>query len=190
MQSSRIMKRLGESGQEINETVTEITDLAARMNLLALNAAIEAVRAGERGQGFVVIAQEIRTLAVHSAEAARKVAARLRAIQNETTTVSQSIEQNIEQVVMQSELVTETGVALEAISVVTEQMADLVHTICTAAEGQSQSSQLVVYAIEEISRMTSEITQQCGQMQQSMDHQVELTNSLRSRMSVFRVAEP
>ncbi len=190
MQSSRIMKRLGESGQEINDTVTEITDLAARMNLLALNAAIEAVRAGERGQGFVVIAQEIRTLAVHSAEAARKVAARLRAIQNETTTVSQSIEQNIEQVVMQSELVTETGVALEAISVVTEQMADLVHTICTAAEGQSQSSQLVVYAIEEISRMTSEITQQCGQMQQSMAHQVELTNSLRSRMSVFRVAEP
>ncbi len=91
---------------------------------------------------------------------------------------------------MQSELVTETGVALEAISVVTEQMADLVRTICTAAEGQSQSSQLVVYAIEEISRMTSEITQQCGQMQQSMDHQVELTNSLRSRMSVFRVAEP
>jgi len=129
-------------------------------------------------------------LAVHSAEAARKVAARLRAIQNETTTVSQSIEQNIEQVVMQSELVTETGVALEAISVVTEQMADLVHNICTAAEGQSQSSQLVVYAIEEISRMTSEITQQCGQMQQSMAHQVELTNSLRSRMSVFRVAEP
>ncbi len=190
MQSSRIMKRLGESGQEINDTVTEITDLAARMNLLALNAAIEAVRAGERGQGFVVIAQEIRTLAVHSAEAARKVAARLRAIQNETTTVSQSIEQNIEQVVMQSELVTETGVALEAISVVTEQMADLVRTICTAAEGQSQSSQLVVYAIEEISRMTSEITQQCGQMQQSMAHQVELTNSLRSRMSVFRVAEP
>jgi methyl-accepting chemotaxis protein len=189
MQSARAMKRLGESGQEINNTAMEITDLTARMNLLALNAAIEAVRAGEQGQGFVVIAQEIRTLAVHSAEAARKVAAHLRAIQNETTTVSQSVEQNIQQVVMQSELVSQTGVALDAISEVTEQMADLVRAICTSAGSQSQGSQLVVYAVEEISRMTSEITQQCGEMQQSLAHLVELTNSLRSRMSVFRVAE-
>lgn len=189
MHSGRIMKRLGESGQEINDTVMEITDLTTRMNLLALNAAIEAVRAGEQGQGFAAIAQEIRTLAVHSAEASRKVAARLRAIQNETTAVSQSVEQNIQQVVIQTELVTQTGVALEAIGIVTEQMADLVQNICTAAESQSQSSRLVVYAVEEISRMASEIAQQCGHMKQSLAHLVELTNSLRSRMSVFRVAE-
>jgi len=189
MQSARIMKRLGESSQEINDTVIEITDLTTRMNLLALNAAIEAVRAGEQGQGFAAIAQEIRSLAVHSAEASRKVAARLRAIQNETTAVSQSVEQNIQQVVMQTELVTQTGVALEAISVVTEQMAELVQNICTAAESQSQSSRLVVYAVEEISRMASEIAQQCGHMNHSLAHLVELTNSLRERMAVFRVGE-
>jgi methyl-accepting chemotaxis protein len=189
MQSARIMKRLGESGQEINDTVMEITDLTTRMNLLALNAAIEAVRAGEQGQGFAAIAQEIRTLAVHSADASRKVAARLRAIQNETTAVSQSVEQNIQQVVIQTELVTQTGVALEAISIVTEQMADLVQNICTAAESQSQSSRLVVYAVEEISRMTGEIAGQSGKLNQSLAHLVELTNSLRSRMSIFRVAE-
>ncbi len=189
MQSARIMKRLGETGQEINDTVMEITDLTTRMNLLALNAAIEAVRAGEQGQGFAAIAQEIRTLAVHSAEASRKVAARLKAIQNETTAVSQSVEQNIQQVVIQTELVTQTGVALEAISIVTEQMADLVQNICTAAESQSQSSRLVVYAVEEISRMTGEIAGQSGKLNQSLAHLVELTNSLRSRMSIFRVAE-
>ncbi len=188
MHSARIMKRLGESGQEINDTVMEITDLTTRMNLLALNAAIEAVRAGEQGQGFAAIAQEIRTLAVHSAEASRKVAARLRAIQNETSAVSESVEQNIQQVVIQTELVTQTGVSLEAISIVTEQMADLMQNICTAAESQSQSSRLVVYAVEEISRMTGEIAGQTGNLNQSLAHLVELTNSLRSRMSVFRVA--
>jgi methyl-accepting chemotaxis protein len=188
MHSARIMKRLGESGQEINDTVMEITDLTTRMNLLALNAAIEAVRAGEQGQGFAAIAQEIRTLAVHSAEASRKVAARLRAIQTETAAVSQSVEQNIQQVVIQTELVTQTGVALEAINIVTEQMADLVQNICTAAESQSQSSKMVVYAIEEISRMTGEIVEQTGNLNQSLSHLVELTNSLRSRMSVFHVA--
>ena len=189
MQSSRIMKRLGESGQEINDTVLEITDLTTRMNLLALNAAIEAVRAGENGQGFAVIAQEIRTLAVHSAGAARKVATRIRTIQHEMATVSQSVEQNISQVVIQSELVSQTGEALEAISVVTEQMADLVQGICGAAESQAQGSQLVAHSVEEISRMASDITQQMLHMQQSMAHLVELTNSLRSRMSIFRVTQ-
>jgi len=187
MHSARVMKRLGESGQEINDTVIEITDLTTRMNLLALNAAIEAVRAGEQGQGFAAIAQEIRTLAVHSAEASRKVATRLRAIQSETSAVSQSVEQNIQQVVMQTELVTQTGVALEAISIVTEQMADLVQNICTAAESQSQSSKMVVHAVDEISRMTGEIAEQTGNLNQSLAHLVELTNSLRSRMSVFHV---
>lgn len=189
MQSSRVMKRLGESGQEINDTVAEISDLTARMNLLALNAAIEAVRAGDQGQGFGVIAQEIRSLAVHSAEAARKVSTRLRTIQHETATVSESVEQNIQQVVMQSELVSQTGAALEAISVVTTQMSDLVEEICAAADNQAQGSRRVVFSVEEISRMTGEITQHMLEMQQSLAHLVELTNLLRTRVSVFRIID-
>ena len=90
--------------------------------------------------------------------------------------------------VIQTELVTQTGVALEAISIVTEQMAELVQNICTTAESQSQGSKMVVYAVEEISRMTGEIAEQTGNLNQSLAHLVELTNSLRSRMSVFRVA--
>ena len=189
MQSARIIKRLGESGQEINDTVVEITDLTTRMNLLALNAAIEAVRAGERGQGFVVIAQEIRSLAVSSAEAARKVSSRIRAIQNQMTTVSQSVDQHIQQVVVQTELVTQASVALAAIGVVTEQMVDLVQGLGPAAISQAQGSQQVAHSVEDISRMASEIAQQCGHMQQSLEHLVELTNSLRNRLSVIRIAE-
>jgi methyl-accepting chemotaxis protein len=189
MNSSRVMKRLGESGQEINDTVAQISELTARMNLLALNAAIEAVRAGEQGQGFVLIAQEIRSLAVHSAEAVRQVSTRLRTIQHETATVAGSVEQNIQQVVMQSELVSETGAALEAINVVTTQMSNLVEDICAAAESQAQGSRRVSYSVEEISRMTSEITRHMLEMQQSLAHLVELTNLLRMRMSVFRIAD-
>jgi methyl-accepting chemotaxis protein len=189
MQSSRVMKRLGESGQEINDTVGEISDLTGRMNLLALNAAIEAVRAGDQGQGFVMIAQEIRSLAVHSAEAVRQVSTRLRTIQQETATVAGSVEQNIQQVVMQSELVSETGAALEAMNIVTAQMSNLVEDICAAAESQAQGSRRVSYAVEEISRMTSEITRHMLEMQQSLAHLVELTNLLRTRMSVFRIAD-
>ncbi|GAC1350800.1 MAG: hypothetical protein NVSMB27_36830 [Ktedonobacteraceae bacterium] len=189
MLCARVMKRLGESGQEINETILTMTDLTTRMNLVALNAAIEATRAGEHGQGFTVIAQEIRTLAVHSAEAARKVANHIRAIQRETTAVSQSVEQNTLEAVKQTELVTQTGVALDAIRTVTEQMARLVEGICDATGNQEQGSHIVVSAVNQISEVTSEINQHMRQMQQSLAHLFELTNSLRSRMSVFRINE-
>jgi methyl-accepting chemotaxis protein len=187
--TARIMKRLGENGQEINETNLAITDLTTRMNLVALNAAIEATRAGEVGHGFVVIAQEIRTLALSSSEAAKKVASHIRAIQRETTAISQSIEHNTLEAVKQTELVTQTGVAFDAISIVTEQMAGLVQGICAAADNQAQSSQLVISAVEQIAQMTSEITLHMTHMQQSLAQLVELTNSLRSRMAVFRIAE-
>lgn len=189
MQSARVIKRLGESGQEINDTVVELTSLTTRMNLLALNAAIEAVRAGEQGQGFVVIAQEIRSLAVSGAEAARKVASRIRAIQNEITTVSQSVDQNIQHVVSQSELVMQTGIALEAIGSVMEEMVEMMQGPGPAAESQAQWSQLVAHSVEEIAGMASEIAGQCGHMKQSLAHLVELTNSLRSRCAVIRVTE-
>ncbi len=189
MQSARVIKRLGESGQEINDTVVELTSLTTRMNLLALNAAIEAVRAGEQGQGFVVIAQEIRSLAVSSAEAARKVASRIRSIQNEITTVSQSVNQNIQHVVSQSELVTQTGIALEAIGSVMEDMVEMMQGLGPAAESQATGSQLVAHSVEEIAGMASEIAGQCDHMKQSLMHLVELTNSLRSRFAVIRVTE-
>ncbi len=127
LQSARAIKRLGESGQEINDTVMELTGLTTRMNLLALNAAIEAVRAGEQGQGFAVIAQEIRALAAHSEEASRKVASRLHAIQSEVAMASQSVDTSIGRVVVQCELVTQAAVALDAIGIVTGQMANLAH---------------------------------------------------------------
>jgi methyl-accepting chemotaxis protein len=190
MLSSSIMKRLGESGQEINETLLAMSDLTTRMHLLALNAAIEAIRAGEQGTGFTVIAQEMRSLATRSAEAAQKVSTHIRNIQYETTAVSHSVEQSTQQVVMQTELVMQTGVTLEAINVVTEQMANLISGISNAADSQAQESQLVVEAIVQMKRMTGEITENMCQMQQSLDHLVELTNSLRSRMSVFRIKSP
>jgi methyl-accepting chemotaxis protein len=189
MQSAHTMKMLSESGQEINDTVLLISDLTLRMHHLALNAAIEATRAGEHGQGFAVIAQEIRTLAGHGGEAARKIAAYIRTIQHEMTAVSQSVEQSTQQVVMQTELVTQTGVALEAISMITEHLTSLIQGICATADNQSQSAQHVADTVKEILHITEGTTQHMSSMQQSLDHLIELTNSLRSRMALLRINE-
>jgi methyl-accepting chemotaxis protein len=189
MQSTRTMKTLSESGQEINEATLAMTDLTIRMHHLALNAAIEATRAGDHGKGFAVVAQEIRSLAVQSGEAARKIGGYVRAIQHETTTASQSVEQSTQHVVMQTELVTQTGVALDAINVVTNQLSGLIEEIRTTTDNQMQGSRLVVGAVGEIRSMTSEVTQHTRDVQQSMDRLTNLADSLRSYMMAFRVAE-
>ena len=189
MQSARTMKSLSERGQGISEAILEVSDLSVRLHHLALNAAIEATRAGEHGKGFIPISQEIRSLATGSVEAARNIGGYIRAIQNETGAVSHSFEQSTQHVIMQTELVTQTGVALEVINEVTEQLSRLIEGICNTVENQSQGSQLVVSSVAEILRMTADITQHMREMQQSMAHLVELTNSLRQRIAVFHIGE-
>ena len=189
LQSARTMKNLSESGHEINETVAVINDLTMRMHLLALNAAIEATRAGEHKQGLTAIAQEIRLLAVNSTDAAHKVSEYIHTIQQETTKASQSVEQSTQEVVKQTELVMQTGVAIDAISAVTDQLTHLIEGIVVTAGSQSQVSQLVITAITEILRMTGDVTRHMREMQRSTNRLVELSNALRSRLSLLRLRE-
>lgn len=189
MRSSRTLKRLSESGEEVNETLLALSDLTTRMHLLALNAAIESARAGEHGQGFAVIAREIRTLAGTCTDMAHKIGSYIHTVQHESVAVAQSVEQSMQQVITQTELVTQTGVALDAISVVTDQMATLVQGICDAAEGQNQGTQVVVGTVADILAMTGETTQNMREMQESLTHLVELTNALRSRLGTLRITD-
>jgi len=80
-------------GEEINQIVQVITDVADRTNLLALNAAIEAAHAGEVGKGFAVVAEEVRTLSENTKDAAATIAATIEAFSQATTRMIQDSEQ-------------------------------------------------------------------------------------------------
>ena len=76
--------RLSEQSQVIGEIIATVNDLAEQSNLLAVNAAIEAAKAGEQGKGFVVVAQEIKSLAEQSKQATAQVRSILGDIQKAT----------------------------------------------------------------------------------------------------------
>jgi methyl-accepting chemotaxis protein len=126
---------------------------------------------------------------MNSSEATRQVSSYIRTIQQEATRVSQSVEQNTQKVVMQTELVMQTGVALDAIFVVTEQLTNLIQGICTTAESQAQGSDVVMNAVGEIEHMTGDVTIHMHEMQQSTSQLLSLSNSLRSKLTGLRIHE-
>jgi methyl-accepting chemotaxis protein len=178
MQSVRTMKMLDESSHQVNEASQIMTDLATHMHILSLNAAIEATRAGDHGQGFIHIAQEIRRLAMQCSDGTRKVGAYIHTIQHETLTLSQCVEQSTQQVILQAELVTQTGIALDAISIVTEQLTNLVQNMCTAAENQSWNSQMAINSINEILRANSDNAKYLQEMHRLGTYLLELASTL------------
>jgi len=85
--------RLSEQSQAIGEIIATVNDLAEQSNLLAVNAAIEATKVGEQGKGFVVVAQEIKSLATQSKEATAQVRTLLGDIQKATSAAVLATEQ-------------------------------------------------------------------------------------------------
>src|SRR5690606_28415026 len=83
-ETSKRIKRLGESSQEIGSIVELINDISEQTNILALNAAIQAASAGEAGRGFAVVADEVQRLAERSSNATKRIESLVQTIQADT----------------------------------------------------------------------------------------------------------
>ncbi|WP_339390887.1 methyl-accepting chemotaxis protein, partial [Crocosphaera watsonii] len=140
-ETAKKIQHLGESSQKISKVVSLISRFAAQTHLLALKASIEAARAGEEGRGFAVIADEVRGLATSSAEATAEIETLVNSIQTETKEVTQTMKTGTEQVLRGTELVEETRLSLQQITVASQQIDDLVSAISQATKEQSLTSE-------------------------------------------------
>jgi twitching motility protein PilJ len=129
--TSKRIKRLGESSQEIGEITELISDITEQTNVLALNAAIQAASAGEAGRGFSVVAEEVQRLAERSADATRQIAALVKAIQTDTQDAVAAMERSTQGVVEGARLSDSAGTALSEIDSVSRRLAELIEQIST-----------------------------------------------------------
>ena len=133
------ISRASEDTQKIIKTIDEV---AFQTNLLALNAAVEAARAGEAGAGFAVVAEEVRNLAIRSAEAAKNTA--------------DLIEGTVKKVKTGSDVVTKTNEAFSQVAESSKKVGELVGEIAAASNEQAQGIEQTNTAVAEMDKVVQQ----------------------------------
>ena len=187
--TAKKIKSLGDRSLEISEIINVINDITEQTNLLALNAAIEAARAGEAGRGFAVVADEVRKLAEHSRSATKDIAALIKAIQAETNEAVIVMEDGTKEVEIGAGLADQAGKALEAISSVVRQSAELVQEISLASKQQVRGTEGVANAMQIISGITRQTSQGSRQTVSTVGNMVKLSEQLNEALAQFRSSQ-
>jgi twitching motility protein PilJ len=187
-ETSKRIKRLGESSQEISEIVELISDITEQTNILALNAAIQAASAGEAGRGFTVVAEEVQRLAERSSEATKQISAIVKTIQTDTNSAVAAMEKSTEGVVEGARLSDAAGQALNEIETVTNNLARLIEAISSATVAQTEVAATVSRNMQQIQNITSQTTEGTKQTAQSVGQLSTLAVELSDSVAGFKLA--
>ncbi len=185
--TSKRIKRLGESSQEIGDIVGLIDDIAEQTNILALNAAIQASMAGDAGRGFAVVADEVQRLAERSSSATKQIEALVKAIQTDTNEAVISMEQTTSEVVRGAKLSENAGVALEEIETVSQALAKLIQTISNAARQQASTAAHISKTMEVIQEITSQTSSGSTETAVTIGHLTTLSRDMRKSVEGFKL---
>ena len=186
-ETSKRIKRLGESSQEIGDIVELINDIAEQTNILALNASIQAAMAGEAGRGFAVVADEVQRLAERSANATKQIEALVKAIQADTNEAVISMEKSTSGVVNGTRLAEDAGGALEEIESVSEQLAGLIQTISGAARQQAAAAAEISKTMNGIQDVTTQTAAGTERTSQSIGNLARLAQDLDKSVAGFKL---
>ena len=187
-ETSKRIKRLGESSQEIGEIVELISDITEQTNVLALNAAFQAASAGEAGRGFSVVAEEVQRLAERSADATKQIAAIVKTIQSDTHDTVAAMEISTQGVVEGAKLSDAAGQTLAEIGSVSKTLAELIADISAATQNQAESTALVAETMQDIKAISAQTSTGTQQTADSIGGMKQLAQDLKNSVAGFKLA--
>ncbi|MGB2924584.1 MAG: methyl-accepting chemotaxis protein [Limnothrix sp.] len=185
--TSKKAKRLAESSQEISKIVSIISDISEKTNLLAFNASIEATRAGENGQGFRVVADEVRRLAEQVTTSAQEIEQLIGGIQEETVQMMQMMEESTSQVVTGTELVRKTKTTLQNVARISEEIDKVLGSISKATVSQRDASSKVTKTMQSVAVVAQQTAAESKMMSSQLKSLSEVAIALQQSSSRFKV---
>ena len=157
------IEKIRERADETSKIIKTIDEIAFQTNLLALNAAVEAARAGDAGKGFAVVAEEVRSLAMQSAEAAKSTSA----------LIAKSVEASVEG----EQTASEVAKALTEITTNVNDAGALIEEITAASQEQAQGIEQVNRAVQQMDQLTQQnaaSAEQSAASSEELRHQAEI----------------
>jgi twitching motility protein PilJ len=185
--TSKKVKQLAESSQEIAQIVEIISGISEKTNLLAFNASVEAARAGEHGEGFRIVAEEVRRLADRITEATKDIQRLVSTIQQDTTSVLQGMETSTSEVVNGSELIHLTKLNLRSLADTSKQIDEYLKYISTSTIDQTNTSLVVNQKISGIATISKANSTEAQNVVQSLQTLVSEAKNLQSSISQFKL---
>ena len=187
--TSKRIKRLGESTQEIGDIVELINGFAEQTNVLALNAAIQAASAGGAGKGFAVVADEVQQLAESATNSTRRIESLVQTIQTDTFEAVVSMESTISDVVSGAQLAEDAGTALEHIERVSNDLSKLIASISDEAHKQSANATDISELMESVQKLSIQASEGSTLAAHSVEELAELVMQLSDSVTDFKLPE-
>ncbi len=186
-ETSKRIKRLGESSQEIGNIVEIIKGIADQTNILALNAAIQATSAGEAGRGFAVVADEVQRLAERSSNATKRIESLVKTIQTDTNEAVASMEKSTREVVSGANIAEEAGTALNRIQEVSTSLAMLIERVSESTRKVSSMADDISEDMSEINSMATTTSENVVKTSDAIANLSQLSSELKESVSGFKL---
>jgi methyl-accepting chemotaxis protein len=184
---ARKINQLGERTHQIGTITDAVKDLADQSNMLALNAAIEAVRSGEHGRAFSVVAREIRALAdqsIQSTNRAREILEDIGAAVREAVAITEKGAQRMEAGLIE---VGRSGDNLRELSGIVKESSSAVRQIAAAVAQQNAGISQIFTAVTDLSHLMDETVKGLRETDRSVETLKDVTDKVASVVNSFQI---
>jgi len=169
------VREINNASQSIGRIMNAIDDISFQTNLLALNAAVEAARAGQHGRGFAIVAEEVRKLALRSADAAKET--------------GELIQNSIEKAELGAKISTETVITFSEIVNGIKESDNLVEKINSSSEEQLQGISQINAGIEQVARVVQQNSATAEESAAASEEMSTQASILQELMTRFKIKE-